>query len=44
MVETLASQLTELRKQYTKPTGEHVSLGLALRAVLFVVPLLFQVM
>lgn len=39
MAETLATQLAEMRKQYTKPTGEHVSLGRALRAVLFVVPL-----
>jgi regulator of protease activity HflC (stomatin/prohibitin superfamily) len=39
MVETLASQLTELRKQYIKPTGEHISLGRNLRVVLFIVPL-----
>jgi regulator of protease activity HflC (stomatin/prohibitin superfamily) len=38
MAETLATQLAGLRKQYAKPTDEHISLGRALRVVLFIVP------
>jgi regulator of protease activity HflC (stomatin/prohibitin superfamily) len=39
MVETLASQLSELRKQYAKPASEHISLGRGLRGLLTLVPL-----
>ena len=38
MVNVISTQLAELQKHYAKPTGEHVSLGRALRAVLFGVP------
>lgn len=39
MVLALSQQLAESQKQYAKPTGEHISLGRGLRALLTLAPL-----